>query len=262
MDASPFGRPLAVDSDDDGERVHGAIHGEIAHTFAPLATRLADPAEWCAVVVLHINVKACVPERTGDGEFVTVYSGRKGYTPIERAHAIRYRFRVAAVGANHVRIVLAAPFGPLATRDYELTFEAVPIGGRTFVSVHYAFRTSVASRAATSAYLATAGGGKAGFTIVGRDDRGRPAWIGGVRGIVERNAMRNFLALDAWLATCDAPVGERFARSVARMAALTDRYPVQLVEMPADEYVTIKQREWRDQTTRTRQDVAALAPRH
>lgn len=261
MDASPFGRPLAVDSDDDGERVQGAIHGEIAHTFAPMAARLSDPAEWCAIVVLHLNVKGCTHERTGDGEFVTVYSGRKEYTPIERAHAIRYRFRVAAVGADHVRIVLAAPSGPLATRDYELAFEAVPVGGRTFVSVHYAFRTSVASRVATSAYLATAGSGKAGFTIVGRDDRGRPAWIGGVRGLVERNAMRNFLALDAWLATGDAPAGERFARSVARMAALTDRYPVQLAEMPADEYVTIKHREWQERTRPLASAGTVAAPR-
>ena len=28
------------------------------------------------------------------------------------------------------------------------------------------------------------------------------------------------------------------------MATLTDRYPAQLVEMPASEYIAIKQREW------------------
>ena len=261
MDGAPFGRPLAVDSGDDGERVHGAIHGEIAHAFAPMAARLTDPAEWCAVAVLHINVKACVPERTVDGDFVTVHSGRKGYEPIERAYAIRYRFRVTAAGDDHLRVLLTAPYGPLATRDYELTLEAVPVGGRTFIAVRYAFRPSAASRLATHAYLATAGRGKPGFTVVGRDRDGRPEWIGGMRGIVERNAMRNFLALDAWLATRAAPASERFERSLARMAALTDRYPAQLVEMPAAEYVSIKQREWRERATATRTAGAVGAPR-
>ena len=261
MAASPFGRPLVVDSEDDGERASGAIRGELAHPFAPLAARLVAPAEWCAVVMLHLNVKGCAHERTADGDFVTVYSGRKGYEPIERAYAIRYRFRVASASADHVRIALFAPAGPLATRDYELELEAVPVGDRTFVALRYGFRTSFASRMATSAYLATAGSGKAGFTVVARDDGGRPAWIGGVRGIVERNAMRNFLALDAWLGARDAPAADRFERSVRRMAALTDRYPVQLAELPADEYVSIKRREWRERAADTRTAGAVGAPR-
>lgn len=249
MDASPFGRPLVVDSADGAGRVGGTIRGELAHPFAPLAARLRQPAEWCAVVVLHLNVKACTHERTADGDVVTVRSGRKEYA--SATHPIRYRFRVAAAADDYVRIALVAPEGPLATRDYELTLEAAPVGDRTFVVLAYGFRPSAASRVATAPYLATAGRGKPGFTVVGRDAAGRPVWIGGVRGIVERNAMRNFLALDAWMAELDAPAGERFDRSVQRMAALTDRYATQLSEMPAGEYVSIKRREWRERETPT-----------
>jgi hypothetical protein len=36
------------------------------------------------------------------------------------------------------------------------------------------------------------------------------------------------------------------------MAELTARYPDQLVEMPAAEYVAIKRREWQEQTERQR----------
>ena len=156
---------------------------------------------------------------------------------------------MSAARHDYLKVVLAAPTGPLGTRDYELTLEAMPIGGRTFVALTYAFRPSAASRLATASYLATTGSGKAGFTIVGRGNGGRPEWIG---GIVERNAMRNFLALEAWLQTRDAPVADRFERRLECMAELTARYPLQLVEMPAAEYVEIKRREWREHTERER----------
>lgn len=246
--ASAFGLPLIVDSGEIDGRVQGTIAGELAGPYAPLVTRLAAPRAWCDVLMLHLNVKGCAAE----GARVTVWSGRKYYEPIASAYAIRYTLRVAAAQPAYFKAVLAADTGPLGTRDYEVVLEAMPIGTRTFVSVRYAFRPSAASRLATAAYLATAGSDKAGFTIVGHREDGRPEWIGGMRGIVERNAMRNFLALDAWLATCDTPAADRFERTLARMAALTDQYPVQLVEMPAAEYVAIKRQEREDAVERAR----------
>lgn len=247
LSTSPFGRPLVVDSGESAGRVEGVIRGELAHAFAPLAMHLQSPAEWCAVVVLHVNVKACTHEHAADGDFVTIYTGRKEYEPPARMRAIRYRMDVVAATADYLRVTLTAPSGPLATRDYALALEATPIGAGTFVALSYGFRPSPASRLATASYLATVGGDKSGFTIVGRDGLGNAKWIGGVRGIVERNAMRSFLALDARLASLDAPLAERFEHSVQRMAELTERYPAQLVEMPAVEYVAIKRREWREQ---------------
>ena len=242
MLASAFDRPLVVDSDETDGRMRGEIHGTLAHSFAPFSQRLTTPAAWCEVVVLHLNVKGCAAE----GEFVTVYSGRKFYEPLARAYPLRYAFRVAAARADYLRVELTAESGPLGTRDYELVLEATPIGERTFVALRYAYRPSAASRLATAAYLATAGSGKAGFTVVGRRGDGTPELIGGLRGIVERNAMRNFLALEAWLATCDAPEADRPLQRLQRMAVLTAGYPNQLVEMTAEEYVATKQREWRE----------------
>ncbi len=259
--ASPFGRPLVVDSGEDDGRTHGEIHGEIAEPFTPLAARLSSATEWCDIIALHINVKACTPERAAGGDFVTVYSGRKSYETIERAYAVRYAFRVAAARHDYLKIVLAAPAGPLGTRDYELALEAMPVGGRSFIALRYSFRPSVASRLATATYLATLGSGKPGFTIVGRGNGGEPEWIGGMRGIVERSAMRNFLALDAWLQTRDVPAEDRFERRLQCMAALTGRYPLQLVEMPAAEYVAIKRRERQDTSGRERTAAAAGEPR-
>ena len=243
--ASPFGRPLAVDSDDDGERVHGAIHGEIAHPFAPLAARLADPAEWCAIVVLHLNVKGCARERTGDGEFVTVYSGRKDYDA-DRAR-VRDPLPVPRRGGGG---------RPRADRACGALWPAGHARLRTHVRGRAGRRPHVRLRALRVPHV----GGEPRRD--GRLPRDRGQRQGGVHGRRTRRptvARRGSAACAASSSAtrcatssrstrgsrrCDAPVGERFARSVARMAALTDRYPVQLVEMPADEYVTIKHREW------------------
>ncbi len=247
--ASPFDRPLVVDSGDDDGRIHGEIHGELDQPFARLAAGLKSSDEWCAVIALHINVKGCAYEHTKEGDFLTAYSGRKLYEAIEPARAIRYAFRVRTVRSDYLRVVLAAPTGPLGTREYEFVFEAMPIGGHTFVGLSYSFRASAASRFAMLAYLATAGSGKSGFTIVGRSSDGQPKAIGGLRGIVERNAMRTFLALEAWLETRDTPSEDRLERRLECMAQLVSRYP-QLVEMPAAEYVAIKRREWQEQVER------------
>jgi hypothetical protein len=260
MSASPFDRPLVVDSGDDNGRMHGEIYGELDDPFAPLAARLISSNEWCAVVTLHINVKACTREHTPEGDVLTVYSGHKFYEPIERTHAICYAFRVISARDDYLKVVLTAPSGPLGTRDYEIVLEAMPISGRTFLALGYAFRPSAASRFATAAYLATTGSSKAGFTIVGRRNDGQPQWIGGLHGIVERNAMRNFLALQAWLETRDVPAVDRVERRLQYMAELTARYPSQLVEMPASEYVAVKQREWREHIERER-TASAIAER-
>jgi hypothetical protein len=246
LENSPFGRPLAADSTDEDDRLTGTIRGELDYPFEALAKRLASPDEWCAIVVLHLNVKGCRVERSEAGAFVTVYAGRKSYEPVQHAHATRYRFQVPAAKPDYMRVALAAPEGPLGTSDYALVLEATPIGERTFVALRYGFRTSVVSRLATTAYLVTAGAHKVGFTVVGYEDDGTPRWIDGMRGIVERNAMRNFLALDAYLATRDAPAAERPLRMLVRMAALSGRYPAQLREMTAEEYIATKQREWKD----------------
>jgi hypothetical protein len=242
MAASPFQRPLVVDSGEAAGLLRGEIQGELGHPFSALAQRIAYADSWCDVLVLHVNVKGCGAR----GNVVTVYSGRKHYEPLDRAFALRYTFRVAVQHADYVKVELAAAAGPLGTSDYALVLEAAPVGERTFVVLRYAFRPSAGSRLATAGYLATAGSGKAGFTVVGRRSDGTPEWVGGVRGIVERNAMRNFLALDAWLDTRDAPAADRALRRLQRMAALTERYPAQLVEMPAADYLATKQREWRE----------------
>jgi hypothetical protein len=101
----------------------------------------------------------------------------------------------------------------------------------------------VAARLATKAYLATAGRNKVGFTITGQDADGKPVYINGVRGMIERNAMRYYLAVEAYLASLSAPPAEQQEKRLQAWYAATERCPAQLHEMERDDYLAMKRRE-------------------
>jgi hypothetical protein len=65
----------------------------------------------------------------------------------------------------------------------------------SFIHMSYSYGFGVAARVAIKAYLATIGREKVGFSIVGYQRDGRPVYIGNLLGLVERNAMRYYLAI-------------------------------------------------------------------
>jgi hypothetical protein len=70
-------------------------------------------------------------------------------------------------------------------------------------------------------------------------------WVGGVRGIIERNTMRYFMGLSCGLqfAGTDAPA-QRFAQMAPCWYDDTERYPQQLREMARQEYLDMKGAEY------------------
>jgi hypothetical protein len=65
------------------------------------------------------------------------------------------------------------------------------------------FPTEATKAHRAEAYLTTRGRDKVGFTVVGKAEDDGPEYIGGLRGAVERNAMRLYLAIDAYLDAVD-----------------------------------------------------------
>jgi len=242
---SPFNLPLVVRSRDEGALAEGEIVGLVPHAFAAFAAAFASPRAFCEVAALHPNVKGCTPARVDGEDRVTLFAGRKHYEPTERAYVQDFVASAPQVSDRYLRVVLRAPDGPLDTRDYVFTLEAMPAGDATFIAVRYAYRSSFASRAVTAGYLATAGSGKTGFS---RNEAGEPAR--GVRGVVERNAMRHYLALIAVLDTAAVPEAGRTAARLDRYYTLTDRFAAQLREFERAEYVAIKTREFTEQRAR------------
>jgi hypothetical protein len=240
--------PFAVETQGDDRSARGNVFTTVSHDFAALADALARPSSWCEIAPLHLNVKSCTWSQTHDGARITLYSGRKTYEPPEDTHVSPYVFERIEGGDDYLRVLLTADEGPLDTRDYVIELEAIPAGeGESFVHLRYAYRYGLKTRLAMAGYFATLGSGKVGFSVVGADAQGNAVYVGGVEGMIERNAVRYQLAIQAYLDTREEPESVRFERRIERWFALTERHRRQLYELDRGEYLQNKRREHSDQ---------------
>ncbi|MBZ0095339.1 MAG: hypothetical protein K8H75_08240 [Sulfuricella sp.] len=143
---------------------------------------------------------------------------------------------------------LNAENGPLSTHDYRIRIEATPLkDGRTFLHFTYAYAFGLTGRLAMQGYLATIGRDKVGFTVTGKQPNGQPTYIQGVRGVVERNTMRYYLAIGAYLAALAAPPKEQLEKRLQYWYNATDQYARQLHEVERDDYLKMKRKEYQRQ---------------
>lgn len=103
-------------------------------------------------------------------------------------------------------------------------------------------------RARHSAFLATIGSEKVGFTSVGTDEDGKPRFIGGVRALVERNTMRYYLAINSFLAAVTEPQSAQLDTRLQSWFSAVEQYP-QLHELDRSQYLTMKHDEHLRQQT-------------
>lgn len=92
-------------------------------------------------------------------------------------------------------------------------------------------------------YLATIGRKKVGFSIVDHKPDGTPIYINNIRGVVERNAMRYYLAIEAYLGAVHLPPAEQPEKRLRDWFTAIEHYPQQLHEMERDEYLSMKRLE-------------------
>lgn len=239
--------PIEVRSLDSEKYLSAEVFGLLEQPFDELAETLLDPAEWCRFIPLHFNIKACTSRKLEDTALLTFYAGRKKYQSPDEAFRLRYDFEVRIREEDYFQVILRADEGPMGTRDYSMMLEAMAVEEGTFVRFRSSYRPSLRSRLATRGYLATLGRGKVGFTVVGHDEDGEPIYVKDVKGIIERNAVRYFLALKTYMIHRSQPPGERFERMLETWYRLNESYPVQLHEQEWEEYLRIKRRERENQ---------------
>lgn len=243
--ASPFGRPLVLESSGSASSPQGEVHAVVEHPLHALQAALRRPADWCDVLILQFNIKRCVP--AGEAT-LRVAAGRKAEQTADEAYPIEFHVAVDAVRPDYLGVRMNAANGPLGTSDYRLALEAVPLpGGRSFVRLAYGYTAGIAARLATEAYLATTGRDKVGFSPAGRDGDGSLRYVGGIRGVAERNTMRYFLAIEAALDALALPPERRDEARLRRWFDATERHPRQLHEMDWPTYLAMKRRELREQ---------------
>ena len=111
----------------------------------------------------------------------------------------------------------------------------------------YAYGYGFSARMAMQTYLATLGRNKVGFSITGRNAEGQPVHVGGVLGLLERNTMRYYLAIDSYLSAYTLPPADQFEKRIRDWYSSTERYAAQLHEMEQADYLEMKRKEMRRQ---------------
>ncbi|NMM07444.1 hypothetical protein [Polaromonas sp.] len=250
---NPYRRPLVLESSESASTVSGDAYAVLDSPFGTVSATFKSPNRWCEVLILHINTKYCRASAGANPNTLKVNIGKKTAQPLIDAFSLEFAFRQAAASPDYMAAQLNAEKGPLGTSNYRMELSAVPLQeGKTFMHLRYSYSYSVTSRLAMQGYLATLGRGKVGFTAIGTTQP--PAYVGGVRGAVERNTMRYYLAIEAYLASLGRPPVQQLDARLGYWFDATEEYSEQLHEVNRDAYLTMKKDEYR------RQQAPAVAP--
>jgi hypothetical protein len=240
--SNPFNRPVYLESTQAPDRLQGEVYAEIEQPFSLVGTNLKEMNHWCDILILHLNVKGCTGMAAGNS--LKVLLGTKHDDPPENAYAVDFSYKVVTASDNYLRVQLDAAKGPMGTQDYRIVLEAAPLAPhRSFLHLSYSYAYGAAARFAMNAYLATTGHNKVGFSVTGNDTNGKPVYITGVRGVVERNTMRYYLAIESYLASATLPLAEALEKRLNDSYAATEAYAAQLHEMDRKEYLDMKNHE-------------------
>ncbi len=250
LQQNQYQRPLYLDSSESENDIEGDIYAVVDYPFATVSAGLNDPNNWCDVLSLHLNTKYCHAASGKTKTVLHVSIGKKHSQPLADAYQLEFSYRVASATAKYLEIQLSADKGPMGTRDYRIQLQAIPLAnGRTFLHMTYFYAYGWVGRVAMKTYLATLGSGKVGFTVTRRQSNGQPEYIRGIRGLVERNAMRYYLAIDAYLSASASAPSQQLQKRLQNWFTATEQYPRQLHEMEHTAYIDMKLSEYLRQRT-------------
>ncbi len=243
--AANAGLPLQVHSGEHQGVLQAEVLGVLEHPFDAVRQVLASPERWCDFVPVVTNVSACTPGPAEPRSFLHLNVESAPGALADRAFELSYDYQVQQLQPDYVALLLRAGSGPFGTRDYRISVQATPVdGAHTFVRLQYAYRTSLMSRMVMGAYLATAGRHKVGFTVVDHTADGAPVYVKGRQGLIERNVVRYYLALQAFLDVSLSPGQHAREACGSHWYDLTQQYRRQLFEnMDKQQYLETKRRQ-------------------
>ena len=243
-----FKRPLVLYSTESPESLKGEIYAVLDYPFKKVNSAINNPNHWCDALILHINVKYCRAENSNAGTMLNINLGKKYDQPLIETYQAKFNYESISNAADYFSIEMKAADGPLGTKDYRIWVEATPLNNnQTFLHFTYAYSFGLSGRLAMKGYLATIGKDKIGFSILS-EKNGNPEYVQGVRGVVERNTMRYYLAIDAYLAAANAANNDntengQLERRLENWFDSTERYAMQLHEVEKTDYLSMKRSE-------------------
>lgn len=243
-----FRAPLFLDSTQTPESLKGDVYAQIDHPFTELRSALMASEGWCELLMLHLNVKSCSASGRPPQELLSLVIGRKTERQLSDGYKLDFNFTANAASDDYLRVEMFSALGPFNTRDYHLVLEAVSLGSNmSFIHFSYKYSYGLMARMAMQSYLLTLGRDKIGFSITGKKADGSPSYIAGVRGAIERNAMRYYLAIQTYLDSLATAPDARLEKRLSDWFSSTEIYASQLHELERAEYLSIKRREFQRQ---------------
>ena len=237
---SLFGSPILLNSKTGNTYAQGEVYAVLDAPFAAIEETLSQPAQWCELAILHVNIKTC----TYHGDQLRFFVGRKHYQTPFQAYPLQYQFTKQPSDNHQLNIKLTAPEGPFNTSDYLIQLEAIPINAQTsFIHFQYRYKFGFMAKMAMQTYLATLGRDKVGFTQIGTNDDSEPIYIQGLQGVVERNVMRYIFAIESVLESRNSADEYRHTAQLVHWYAHIQKFPKQLADLTREEYMDNKQRE-------------------
>lgn len=239
-----FKRPLVLKSSESADALKGEIYAVLDYPFEQVNGAINNPNHWCDALILHINVKYCHAVKSNAGTVLNINLGKKYDQPLAETYKAKFNYESITTAANYFSIEMKAAEGPLGTKDYRIWVEATPVNqNQTFLHFTYAYSFGITGRLAMKGYLATIGKDKVGFSIEPTQTNGEINYIQGVRSVVERNTMRYYLAIDAYLAALkDAPAAQQEKRFEYWFDS-TEQFTKQLHELEKVDYISMKRNE-------------------
>ena len=239
-----FQRPMYIESSQSAGDLKGEIFSVVDWPHPAVQAALQGTDHWCDLLMVHLLVKDCRPAGNGQPPALSLAVARTWDQPLDAAHRIEFHYKTVAATPDYLQVQLNAESGPMGTKNYRLILETVPLDAkRSFIHMSYSYGYGFAARMAMEGYLATLGRNKVGFSITGRGSDGKPVYMGNVRGVVERNAMRYYLAIEAYLGALGLPPAEQSERRMRDWYTNIERYPIQLHELDRNQYLEMKRKE-------------------
>jgi hypothetical protein len=234
---------LSIHTTEKGPRIWTEVFGTVRGKFAVVSQVLARPQGYCEFLPPLFNLKNCVHTHIGKREVLQFYVGSKHYTSMLRTILIESRLERVSERADYVHIRLASVDAGRSKYGYRVDIEIVPFGSVVLARVHTYYNPDRLTRMAVATYLHTVGGNKIGFSRVPVPGSGKPVYVRGMSGVIERNTVRAFMAMQAYLDTASRSLANRYDARLRRWFELTERFRPQLHEMSKREYLSVKMRE-------------------
>ena len=246
---SPLGLPLHFESRVENDFSGVDIYGVIDFPIETLQRELSKPKNWCDIIILHPNIRACTYSGNTSGSVLVMHNVNRHFQAIAEAYQMLFKYQIIQASQSFLDIAMNADSGPFGSYDHKLRLRAVALDvKRSFVHLSYSYTYGSIQYLAMKSYFALFGVRRAGFSIDSFDEKSGPIYVSGVKGAVERNVMRYFLAILAYFDAMKYPQEQRFEKRLSGWIELSGRYKEQFPKVENEQYFDFKRVDLKNQT--------------